>query len=666
MDNAGTPAISGRTEGRIITSGAQYRQLALGYTAGDIYTVAGNGTAGYAGDGGPATAAELNYTFSVAVDASGNFYIADTDNNAIREVAATTHTQYGIPMLAGYIYTVAGNGTNGYSGDGGPATSAEISQATGVAVDTSGNLYIADLDNSVIRRVDAAGIITTVAGNGTAGYAGDGGPATSAELAFPFGVATDASGNIYIADTANDVIRKVNTAGIITTVAGNGTAGYSGDGGPATSAELNTPISAALDTAGNLYIADSANNTIRKVDTAGIITTAAGNGAAGYSGDGGPAINAELDTPFGAALSPSGNLYIADSYNNVVRRVDTTGIITTVAGTGTAGYSGDGGPATSAELNGTYGVALDAFGNLYIADANNSVIRLVAAAYALLTISPPSFDFGAVAVGQAAPPASFTVTNTGTTSLTISSVTVTGADPADFHITADLCTGVLAPGASCTISVDFAPTGVGIRSAFLTITSDSVAAPVLDVPLTGTGVLPPGTTVVSRVQSVSCAEVDRTPVTNQPAGVAEVRLLVLVTLSVTLIASTGIALLTFDAPLLFPKSVVLYAPVGTQIGCSAAGATVISVLVDTQVCSAVSLCLTITSSAPAFVSLPVTGYLDPKPCRALAVCSIGAAPSGVAPPAPLIPAASEACIRATEVFGQCAQVEALSFCSPVP
>ena len=215
----------------------------------------------------------------------------------------------------GIITTIAGNGIAGYSGDGGLATNAELNNPYGVAVDSNGNIYIADTNNNRIRKVNSTtGIITTIAGNGTAGYSGDGGLATNAELYYPYGVAVDSNGNIYIADTYNNRIRKVNsTTGIITTIAGNGTAGYSGDGGPATNAQLNYPYGVAVDSSGNIYIADTDNNRIRKVNsTTGIITTIAGNGNPGYSGDGGPATNAELYDPSGVAVDSNGNIYIAD------------------------------------------------------------------------------------------------------------------------------------------------------------------------------------------------------------------------------------------------------------------------------------------------------------------------------------------------------------------
>src|SRR5450759_2176659 len=248
-----------------------------------------------------------------------------------------------------------------------------------MAMDSAGNLYIADQNNHAIRKVDANGFITTVAGNGTQGYSGDGYPATSAQLNHPARVAVDRVGNLYIADTLNNRIRKVNLSGTITTVARSGTPGipgYSGHNGQATKPHISFPWGVAMDSAGDLYIADYGNHVIRKVDTNGIITTVAGNGTAGYSGDGYSGTSAQIYDPNDVAVDSAGNLYIADGYiNNRVRKVYTSGIITTVAGSGTpgiAGYSGDSGPATSAQLNGPFGVALDSAGNLYIADTDNS------------------------------------------------------------------------------------------------------------------------------------------------------------------------------------------------------------------------------------------------------------------------------------------------------
>jgi sugar lactone lactonase YvrE len=225
--------------------------------------------------------------------------------------------------------------------------------------------------------VSTSGTITTFAGNGTQGFSGDGGPATSAGLSYPGGVAVDAAGNLYIADTSNHRVRKVSTSGTITTVAGNGTFGFSGDDGPATNATLSYPTEVAVDAVGNLYIADTGNLRVRKVSASGTITTVAGNGIYGFSGDGGPATNASLVIPRGVAVDAVGNLYIADYGNSRVRKVSSWGTITTVAGNGSPGFSGDGGPATSAALGYPRGVAVDAAGNLYIADTDNNRVRKV-------------------------------------------------------------------------------------------------------------------------------------------------------------------------------------------------------------------------------------------------------------------------------------------------
>jgi sugar lactone lactonase YvrE len=345
-------------------------------TSGIITTVAGNGVQGYSGDGGAATAAELNDPIGVAVDSAGNIYISDFGNNRIRKVDTS-----------GVITTLAGNGTYGFSGDGGPATSAKFDISVGLAVDSAGNLYIADEDNNRVRKVDAFGVITTVAGNGTEGYSGDGGLAINATLFEPKDVALDSAGNIFIADAGNNRIRKVATSGVITTFTGNGTQGYSGDGGLATSAELSGPCSVAVDSMGNLYIADTSNHRIRKVDTSGTITNVAGNGTEGYSGDGGLATSAELSGLCSVAVDSAGNIYIADCGNNRIRKVDISGVITTVAGNGTEGYSGDGGPAASAELSGPVGVAVDSAGNLYIADEGNNCIRQVETSGAITTVA---------------------------------------------------------------------------------------------------------------------------------------------------------------------------------------------------------------------------------------------------------------------------------------
>ena len=315
-----------------------------------IVTVAG----GWLGDGTAATNASLARPSAVAVDASGNLFIAD--GNRIRKVE-----------INGIITTVAGNGLPGYSGDGSAATNAILYLPSAEAVDATGNIFIADEENCVIRKMDIDGIIATVAGNGLPGYSGDGGAATNAGLTFPNGVAVDASGNLFIAD--GNRIRKVDINGIITTVAGKGLPGYSGDGSAATNAILYLPSAVAVDAIGNLFIADAGNYRIRKVDRNGIITTVGGGGT-NYPGDGGAATNARLSNPDGVAVDSSGNLFIADGDNQRIRKVETNGTITTVAGNEFYGYYGDGGPATNASLTTPTSVAADAFGNLFIADGN--------------------------------------------------------------------------------------------------------------------------------------------------------------------------------------------------------------------------------------------------------------------------------------------------------
>ena len=336
---------------------------------GNISTIAGNGTAGFSGDGSAGANAELNFPTGVAVDSSGNVYIADLLNLRIRKLTS-----------GGTISTVAGNGKYSYSGDSGQATSAQLNTPQAVAADSSGNLYIADTANNAVRKVTAAGVISTIAGNGTAGSAGDGSAATSAQLNSPQGIAVDANGNVYISDTQNARVRKISN-GTINTVAGNGTAGFGGDGGAATSAQLNIPAGLAVDGAGNLYIADFSNNRIRKVASSGTITTLAGNGLAGYSGDGGAASIAQLTTPVAVATDAGGNVYIADTGNNAVRVVNSSGFISTVAGNGLAGYSGDGGPAVSAMVGNPAGVAVDASGDLYISDGSVRIRKVYSSGF---------------------------------------------------------------------------------------------------------------------------------------------------------------------------------------------------------------------------------------------------------------------------------------------
>jgi len=356
-----------------------------------INTIAGSstGASGFTGDGGPATAATLNQPSGIAVDSSGNIYIADTNNFRVRMISPT-----------GVITTVAGNGQQGFGGDGGPATAASLTQPIGIAVDSSGNLYIADALGSVLRKV-SGGIISTIAGKyGLGQDYGDGGLATSALLFSPSGVAVDSSGNVFIADTSDNLIRKITaSSGNISVVVGNSTTpGFGGDGGSATAAavELNLPTGVVVDASGNLYIADSGNNRIRKV-SGGNITTIAGNGTAGSIGDGGgSATAAELYKPTSVAVDASGNVYITSTQTNRVLEVS-GGNISTVAGIGVAGTYGDGGSPAFAELNQPKAVAVDASGNIYIADTLNNRIQEVSAVSAPAPTIKPN---GIVPVGS--------------------------------------------------------------------------------------------------------------------------------------------------------------------------------------------------------------------------------------------------------------------------
>jgi len=330
-------------------------------TSGTITTVVGNGTAGYTGDGGAPTSAKINNPAGVAINAYGNLLFVDSGNHCIRK------------LTNNIISTVAGNGTNGFWGDGGVATNANLSYPNGVVTDMIGNLFIADLGNNRIRKVGTNGVITTSVGR----ILNDGDFATNATLNLVAQMTCDANGNLYIADSGNNCIRKIDAAGIITTVAGNGSRGFSGDGGAATNGSLNQPNAVAADGFGNLWIADTRNNRLRKVDTNGIMATVAGTGAFGYSGDGGAATNAKLFFPYGVVVDGAGNVLIADLFNNRIRKVDGNGNISTVAGTGSVGFSGDGGVATSATMRNPYAVTLDPTKNLFIADFNNCRIRRV-------------------------------------------------------------------------------------------------------------------------------------------------------------------------------------------------------------------------------------------------------------------------------------------------
>jgi hypothetical protein len=423
LDHAGNVVIADTGNHRVrvvaVSTGEFYGQA---MTAGDIYTVAGGHFVGFSGDGGPATAARLDQPNAVKVDGAGNVLISDLGSQRVRVVAASTGEFYGQPITAGDIDTVAGNGTLEYSGEGSPALQAQIGRPQAVAVDRAGNIAIADTDNSRIRVVPArtgtlygqpmtAQHIYTVAGTGAFSYSGDGGPGTKAKVRLPFGVAVDGAGNLLIADAQNQRVRvvaartgrfygKAMTAGDIYTVAGDGHFGSAGDGGPATKAELWFPAGAGLDATGNLLIADADNGRIRVVAvktgtfygqamTAGDIYTIAGGNGSGYFGDGGPALQAGLDDPFGVAVDHTGNVVISDTNNDAIRVVAvrtgrfygkamTAGDIYTVAGTGHGGYSGDGGPATKAHVTAPGQIAVDTAGNLVIAASSDGRIRVVA------------------------------------------------------------------------------------------------------------------------------------------------------------------------------------------------------------------------------------------------------------------------------------------------
>jgi sugar lactone lactonase YvrE len=402
---------------------------------GTISTFAGSGNAGFSGDRGKATEASLDLPLALAVDRRGNVYIADYDNNRIRQVTRD-----------GLIRTVAGNGGTGATGDGGSAVDASVGGPRGIAVDAVGNLYIAQAEANRIRRVSADARITTVAGGGTPGFTGDGGTATDALLNSPLAVAADANGRLLIADSANNRIRrvtpdgtigtfaggpganslpasqvsviyprggvrdragnfyvadnghcrilKIDPSGIVTVIAGNGApGGYHGEGLNATAASLGTPEDGchidglAVDAADNIYIPDLFQHRVLKLDAAGNLTTVAGNGLTGFSGDGGRAIQASFSPEiWNVALDGQGNLYIADGANHRVRRVDTNGMITTVAGSGSESYSGDGGKALDAGIPLPDGLFIDAIGNLYIADPMDQRIHRVAPNGTLTTV----------------------------------------------------------------------------------------------------------------------------------------------------------------------------------------------------------------------------------------------------------------------------------------
>ncbi len=436
----------------LLCSTAAYSQGILTVTPGaTASTIAGTGTLGYSVDGGAASSATVAQPGAVAYDKSGNLYVADTNNHVVREITPS-----------GTITTIAGTGAEGFSGDGGTATAAQLDTPTGVAVDASGNIYIADSHNHRIRKV-FGGTITTVAGTGTPGFAGDGGAASAAQLALPTGVAVDTSGNVYIADTNNHRIREIQVSGFgsgnISTIAGDGEELYAGDGGAATAAALDSPTGVAVSSTGSIYVADRLNQRIRVFTVGGNIGTVAGSGgvsfSGGFSGDGASAAAAQLARPSGVSIDASGNVYVADSDNQRIRKLVNGGAIATVVGTGAQGFGVDGGASTSAILNAPKSVAPDASGNLVLADTLDQRIR---------KSSLPLLTFTNDGVGIASTPQSVTLANTGSAAIAVASISFTGSFTTASGGTCTATPISLAPGASCTQNVAFLPTAPGATS----------------------------------------------------------------------------------------------------------------------------------------------------------------------------------------------------------
>lgn len=425
----------------------------LTLTPGLTSTVAGTSSSGYSGDGGPATSAQFNFPLGITRDTQGNFYVADGANSVIRKFS-----------LAGNVSTVAGNGSQGYSGDGGAATSAQLAFPTAVAVDGAGNLFIADFFNACVRKVDVNGIISTFA---------------TASGFLVRGVAADAAGNVYYSSWYEGVW-KVDTEGTVTRIAGNGSPGFSGDGAAATEAQTSGVAGLALDAQGNLYMAEVPNSDIRKVDTNGIITTVAGNQQFGYTGDGGLATSAKLNGPTDVRIDAAGNLYITDSSNNRIRRVNASGTISTIVGSGNYGYAGDGGLASVAQFAGPTALTLDGRGNLFITDTGNSVIREI-------NVETTTLDFGQVIVGQTGGPVTVIVSNAGNANLNFTSVSVSS----NFELqTTCSASQPLAPGSECSTDVSFVPTAGGNLTGTVTFTDDAAGTPHL-INLKGEGNIPP-------------------------------------------------------------------------------------------------------------------------------------------------------------------------------
>jgi sugar lactone lactonase YvrE len=343
--------------------------LSINAGAQEIVTIAGNGVSGFSGDGGPATNASLNNALCFTFDTLGNMYFSDAGNNRIRKVSINKS-----------VTTIAGTGVQGYSGDGGNAKLAQIDGPMGITLDNNGNLYFADIDNSVIRKIDNAGIITTVAGTGILGCTGDGGPAILAKLRAPYGLVFDKHNNLYFSDAACNCVRKIDNSGVITTIAGiKESSGFSGDGGPAINAKMVYPVFITIDNKTNtLYIPDFVNRRVRKVDlNTGVIGTFAGNGGAGLGGDGSAATAASFITPYSVSIDSSGVVIICDIGAHNIRKVDTFGVISTIAGTGEVGFSADGTTAIDAKFNKPNVTYTDKWGNIYFCDIDNYRIRRI-------------------------------------------------------------------------------------------------------------------------------------------------------------------------------------------------------------------------------------------------------------------------------------------------
>jgi hypothetical protein len=477
----------------VLSAGLAFPQEASAAGTGTISTIAGSDSFGdFTGDGGPAPAAALNEPLGVAVMPDGGYLIADAGAARIRRVSPT-----------GTITTVAGTGTPGYSGDGGGATAAQLFAPSGVAALPDGGYLIADTGNSRVRRVSPAGTITTVAGNGTRGFSGDGGPATAAEIFDPNGLAVMPDGGFLIAD-GDYVVRRVFPDGTITTVAGTGVQGFSGDGGPATAAQLNLPYSVAVTPDGGFLIADSGNRRVRRVSPTGIITTVAGTGVQGSSGDGGAATAAQLNDPTGLATTPDGGFLIADFFGNRVRRVSPTGVITTVAGTGALAVlrNGDGGPATAANIDLPFAVALTPTGGFVFSEEGNAAVRFVDSAFAgavppPATAVPAAPTIGAATFGNASATVRWTAPSTdGGSAITGYLVRVldgTGAQvgalrPADATATSLVVTG-LTNGTSYRFQVAATnAVGTGPNSALSAVVMPATVpgAPVIGTAASGT------------------------------------------------------------------------------------------------------------------------------------------------------------------------------------